>query len=143
MSAVTHNLELIRDILDRMQAGDVRPLGERLAPDAAFSVAGPDGCLSPHLGDGKQAALDYFAALGDIMTFWRVRYSGGGERVIVLGEERFTTQPAGLEADAEFALLFDIRGGLITQLVVIEDLLGPGEGGEGGAGITLSEANGP
>ena len=32
------------------------------------------------------------------------------------GEERFTLQPSGLEAHGEFALLFDLRDGLITRL---------------------------
>jgi ketosteroid isomerase-like protein len=122
MPAATDNLALVKGILDRMlPSGDLRPLLDGLAEDVVFMVATPDDGPDTYQGAGKAAALDYFANLGDLVAFWRVTYSSSGARVLVRGEESFTLQPSGLEAHGEFALLFDLRDGLITRLLVVED----------------------
>ena len=41
--------------------------------------------------------------------------------MVVMAEERFTIQPGGLAAQSELALIFDLRDGLITRLLVVED----------------------
>ena len=84
-------------------------------------MAPAHGSPDPYQGTGKAAVLDYFVALGDLVTFWRVRYSWGGARVVVRVEESFTLEPGGLEARSELALLFELRDGLITRLLVVED----------------------
>jgi ketosteroid isomerase-like protein len=123
MQTTTDNLALIRDILERMlPAADLRPLLEHLADDVVFTVAGPDGGLNADEGNGKAAVADYFGTLGDLVTFWRVKYAWSGGRVVVLAEERFTVQPIGLMAQSELALIFDVHGGWITRLLVVEDL---------------------
>jgi ketosteroid isomerase-like protein len=122
MSAAANNLALVKGILDRMlPSGDLRPLLDGLADDVVFTVATTDDGTGTYQGAGKAAVLDYFAHVGDLFAFWRVTYSSSGARVVVRGEESFTLQPSGLEAHGEFALLFDLREGLITRLLVVED----------------------
>jgi ketosteroid isomerase-like protein len=122
MLVATDNLALVKGILDRMLAsGDIQPLLDGLADDVTFTVATPHGSPDPYPGTGKAAVLDYFVALGDLVTFWRVQYSWGGGRVVVRVEESFTIEPGGLAADSELALLFELRDGLITRLLVVED----------------------
>ena len=122
MLVVTDNLALVRSILDRMLAsGDIQPLMDGLSEDVVFTVAAPHGSLEPSQGAGKAAVLDYFAALGDLVTFWRVQYSWGDARVVVRIEESFTIEPGGLAAASELAVLFELRDGLITRLFVVED----------------------
>jgi hypothetical protein len=41
--------------------------------------------------------------------------------VLVRVEESFTFEPGGLAAHSELALFFELRDGLITRLLVIED----------------------
>ena len=99
MLVVTDNLALVKRILDRMLAsGDIQPLLDGLSEDVVFTVAAPRGGHEPYPGAGKAAVLDYFAALGDLVTFWRVRYSWGDARVVVRVEESFTIDPGGLAA---------------------------------------------
>jgi ketosteroid isomerase-like protein len=122
MLVATDNLALVKGILDRMLAsGDIQPLLDGLADDVMFTVPTPQGSPDPYQGTGKAAVLDYFVTLGDLVTFWRVQYSWGGARVLVRVEESFTIEPGGLAAHSEVALVFELRDGLITRLLVVED----------------------
>ena len=122
MPAVMDNLALVQDILDRMlPSADLRPLLDHLADDVSFTVAAPNSHPEAQEGSGKAAVLDYFATLGDLVAFWRVKSSWSGGRVVVLAEERFTIHPGDLAAHSELALIFDLRDGLITRLLVVED----------------------
>jgi len=122
MLAVTDNLTLVKGILDRMLVDvDLRPLLDGLAEDVVFGLATPDTDADAQYDGGKAAVHDYFTTLGDLVTFWRAKYFASGARVVVLIEERFTVQPAGLAADGEFALVFDLHDGRITRLLVLED----------------------
>jgi ketosteroid isomerase-like protein len=121
MQTGVDNMTVVKDILDRMlPSGDLRPLLDGLADDAVFAVAAPGGGPVMPESTGKAAARDYFATLGDLVTFWRVKVSGNDARVMVQVEESFTVQPGGLPAHSEYALLFDLRDGLITRLLVVE-----------------------
>ena len=122
MLVATDNLALVKGILERMLAsGDIQPLLDGLAEDVRFTVATPHGSSDQYQGTGKAAVLDYFGALGDLVTFWRVQYSWGGGRVVVRVEESFTIEPGGLAAGSELALLFELGDGWITRLLVVED----------------------
>jgi ketosteroid isomerase-like protein len=128
MLAAMDNLVRVKEILEAMLgSGNFRPLLDGLADDVVFTAATPDGGPDGRQGTGKAAILDYFADLGALIAFWRVRYARDGARVIVLAEESFTLHPCGLAAHSEFSLLFDLRDGLITRLRVVED---PPERGE-------------
>ena len=119
MLSTMDNLALVKEMLDRMLAtGKVEPLLEALADDVAFTVTAPEA--SPCEATGKAAVREYFRAVGDLVTFWRVKYSWSGERVAVLAEECFTVAPCGLEAESHVALLFELRDGRIVRLLVVE-----------------------
>jgi ketosteroid isomerase-like protein len=122
MPIAADNLALVKGILDRMlPSGDLRPLQDGLADDVVFTVATPDDGPDTYDVAGKAAVLDYFMNLGDLVAFWRVTYSSSDTSVLVRGKESFTLQPSGLEAHGEFTLLFDLRDGLITRLLIVED----------------------
>ena len=117
------NVALVKTLVDRiLLAADLDPVLHLLADDLSFKVAVP-GAMPICFGDsGKQGVVDYFKALGGIVTFWRVEYSAQGEHVIAVGKERFTTRDCALTADSDFALVFDVHNGVITRLLVVEDL---------------------
>jgi len=113
--ATSDNLSLIRGILDRMlDSGDTRHLVNRLAEDVEFSAPA-------ETGQGKAAVANYFNAIGPLATFWRVRYAWSGSRVAAMVEEQFTVVPGAIGADSRFTLVFDVHGGLITRLRVVEE----------------------
>jgi hypothetical protein len=97
-----------------LESGDVRHLINRLAEDVEFSAP-------TETGRGKTAVSDYFDAIGPVVGFWRVRYASSGHRVAAMVEEAFTVRPGAIGADSRFTLLFDVHGGLITRLRVVEE----------------------
>jgi ketosteroid isomerase-like protein len=138
MRVATDNLDLVKGILEPiLSSGDIRPLLDRLADDVVIRAGAPEGGPDTYEGTGKSAVLDYFESLGELVTFWRVKYAWSGTQVVVHCEESFTVQPIGLAAHSEFALLFDVEDGLITRLLVVDDpaaLAGPSDGWQDGQG---------
>jgi hypothetical protein len=116
------NAERIQRILDEAFATlDFGALAAHLAEDVAFEVT-PHGGRSTTELRGRKAVVDYFTALGDIVSFWRVRCYGDGERVVAVGSESFTIPRYGVTLGGEFALLLHVCGNLITRFLVLEDL---------------------
>ena len=99
---------------------DFRDLAAHLADDVVFEVT-PPGEADVVEARGPEAIVDYFTALGDIVSFWKVRCYGEGERVVAVGAERFTI-PRGVTLGGEFAMLLHVCGDRITRFFIIEDL---------------------
>jgi SnoaL-like protein len=116
------NILLVKSLVDRILLGeDLAPVVHLLADDVVFKVAVADDPPLQSL-PGKEAMVEYFRQLGDIVAFWRVQYSGEGEHVLVLGRESFTIGTCDIDVESEFALVFDVYDGLITRFMVVEDL---------------------
>jgi ketosteroid isomerase-like protein len=112
----------LRRAVDRILLGDLDPMLDLLAEDVEFCVAvGGDEpiCLDDL---GKQPVVDYFSALGGLVTFWQMDYTARGDQLIAWGKERFTIENCALEGGCEFALVFDVSQDLITRFLVVEDL---------------------
>jgi ketosteroid isomerase-like protein len=116
-------LTAVRGAVDCLVSGALAPLIELLANDVEFEVASGGDAPGCRKHSGRQAVADYFDELGDLPAFWRVEeYNAVGGRVIAWGDESFTVEGCGLEGGAEFALVFDLRQGRVTRLLMIEDL---------------------
>jgi hypothetical protein len=112
----------VRSAVDRLLLGDLEPIRDRLAPDVSFCVAvGGDTpiCLED---SGEQPVVDYFTALGGVVTFWQLDYTARGDQLIAWGKESFTIENCDIEGGCEFALVLDVAAGLITRFLVVEDL---------------------
>jgi hypothetical protein len=117
------NVALVKPLVDRiLLAGELDSVLHLLADDLSFKVAIPGAMPICFADSGKQGVVDYFKALGGIVTFWRVDYFAKGEHVVAVGKEHFTTGNRALTADSDFALVFDVHEGLITRFLVVEDL---------------------
>ena len=112
----------LRRAVDRMLFGDLNPMLDLLADDVEFCVAvGGDTPICVD-ASGKQPVVDYFTALGGLVTFWQLDYTARGDQLIAWGKEHFTIETCGIEGGCEFAMVFDVADGLITRLLVVEDL---------------------
>jgi hypothetical protein len=112
----------LRRAVDRILLGDLDPMLDLLAEDVEFCVAvGGDEpiCLDD---SGKQPVVDYFTALGGLVTFWQMDYTARSDQLIAWGKESFTIENCAIEGECEFALVFDISEGVITRFLVVEDL---------------------
>lgn len=117
------DMTAVRRAVDRLLDGDPGPLLDLLAEDVELEVH--DGGVAPeHRVDrGKQAVADHFTGLGELVAFWQIDYGATDGQVIAWGKESFTLEPCDLEAECDFALVFDLVEGRIVRLLVIEDLL--------------------
>jgi hypothetical protein len=123
MSTDMDNTAIVKRLVDRiLLADDLDPVLHLLADELSFKVAIPGAMPICFADSGKQGMIDYFTALGGIVTFWQVEYFAAGEHVIAVGKERFTIETGDLTADSDFALVFDVHHGRITRLLVVEDL---------------------
>lgn len=130
------DLTAVRGAVDRLVAGALGPLLDLLAEDVELEVASGGDVPGCRKDSGKQAVVDYFAALGDLPAFWSMDYSAAGGRVIAWGDESFTLEGCELEGGTEFALVLDLHEGRVTRLLVIEDLsFIPGWGFAGATGF--------
>jgi SnoaL-like protein len=112
----------VRQAVERMLAGDVELMLALAAPDIRFQVANGGGTGLCREEIGRAGVSSYFSMLGEMVTFWQMDYTGGGEELIAWGNESFTVEPCGIDGGSDFALVFDLRDGLITRLLVVEDL---------------------
>jgi ketosteroid isomerase-like protein len=116
------NAAFIQRILDEAFATlDFRDLAAHLAEDVIFEVT-PPGDREAIETRGRNAVVDYFTSLGDIVSFWRVHCYDDGERVVAVGAERFTVPRYGVTLGGDFALLLQVCGGRITRFFIIEEL---------------------
>ena len=80
---------------------------------------------------GKQAVVDYFEGEGETVEFRPfeepLEYDGDGDRVVIVGDETFKVKQTGVTHRAEWAWVVDVRDGLITRIVEIQDLSGVAE----------------
>ena len=116
------NIAVVKYVVDRIQAENIESALDLVAESLVFKVAIPGEMPICFKDSGKQAVVDYFKALGGIVTFWRVEYFARGEHVIAVGRESFTIGNGGISAGSEFALVCDVVDGLITRFLVVEDL---------------------
>ena len=117
-----NDMTAVRRAVDQILVGDLEPLLHLLADDVAFEAAiGGERSISLE-NSGKQPVVDYFRALGGIVAFWQIDYSDRGDHLIAWGKESFTVENCLIQAGSEFALVFELRDGLITRFLVVEDL---------------------
>jgi hypothetical protein len=119
----------VRRAVDRLIDGSSEALLDLLTNEVELDDTGGGRVPSRSRESGKQAVADYFTALGALVEFWQVEYSARGRRVIVRVMESFTIQHLGLDGGCELALVFELSGGLVTRLQVIEDLRSSTRGG--------------
>jgi ketosteroid isomerase-like protein len=112
----------VRRAVDRLLGGDLGPMLDLLAEDVEFEVAGGEDSPERRKVSGKQAVADHFTTLGELVAFWQIDYGAVDGQVIAWGKESFTVEHCGLEGACEFALVFELSQGVITRLLVIEDL---------------------
>ena len=135
------DLIAVRRAVDRLLAKDLGPLLDLLAEDVEFEVAMDDDGPTRWTAWGPQAVVDYFDGLGGLVAFWQMDYGTAPGQVIAWGKERFTVERCELEGACEFALVFEIAEGMVTRLLVVEDLpTYVRDGGSLVAGSTVDEA---
>lgn len=112
-------LQRIWGPMERGESNDQQPFFDRLAKDVILTTS---------LGElhGKHAVVHYFTHAGELIEAHPfeqpLEYFGNGDRVVILGEESFTDKHSGVTARTAWAWVHDLRDGLITRILAIQDL---------------------
>jgi hypothetical protein len=123
------DMTAVRRAVDRLLGGDLGPMLDLLEADVRFEVAGGGDAPEHRRHRGRQAVVDYFTGLGELVAFWQIDYGAVDGQVIAWGRERFRAEPCGLEGGCEFALVFELARGRIGRFLVIEDMMAFFRGG--------------
>jgi ketosteroid isomerase-like protein len=132
------DMAAVRRAVDGLLGGELEPLLALLADDVEFEVATGGDASGSTAESGAQTAAEYFGALDGVTAFWQLDYAASGEQVIAWGRESFTLDRSGLEGGCEFALVFELTGGRVARLQVIEDLPAYIQSGGSLAGATVA-----
>jgi ketosteroid isomerase-like protein len=121
-SAMPDAVELMQRLfrpLERGESDDFQAFYDALSDDVVHKLS---------VGElhGKRAVVDYFEGGGDMVEFRpferSLEYYGGGDRAVIVGDEAFRVKATGVTHRAEWVWLVDVRDGLITRIVEIQDL---------------------
>jgi ketosteroid isomerase-like protein len=137
---------VFRSEIERIvETADFPVLADYLADDAELKVT--IAVRSPTDGEvrGKQAVIDYFMNVKDASAIQEHRFLeslGSHERFVVVCDDGFAIMKGGIRVRSECAFVFDVHDGLITRLLIHQDLsvVGPHAGnkvldGEGDDGL--------
>lgn len=120
------NIALARSLMDAGNAGNWRPLVDRLADDVTFTVTVPDGTPMAKQVRGKEAVAEHLAGLGELIEFKQEQpseYFEDGDRVVLLGLESYEIKKTGdVISGSHYATVLDFRQGMITSFLIIQDL---------------------
>jgi ketosteroid isomerase-like protein len=111
------NISIVRQGYEAFGRGDIQALLNLLAEDVEWTSSGPTDLPTAGTRRGRQQVAEFFTAVNELFTFERFEpktFIAEGERVVVLGEDRFQLKATGKVLDEAWAHVFTIRGGRIV-----------------------------
>jgi ketosteroid isomerase-like protein len=119
------NLALAKRLINPAD-GNWQPLLDHLAEDVLFRVTIPEG--TPISGEfrGKQAVVEHFQGLDDLLEFEQeepMQFFADRDRVVVIGRESLKVKKSGeIVRGSDYADVLRFRDGRIAEFLVIQDL---------------------
>jgi hypothetical protein len=118
------NKRVVQSIFEAFGRGDVPGVLANLSEGVAWKAPGPSHV--PYFGDrrGHSGAAEFFTQLGtnvDFEHFEPGAFVAEGDRVVVLGRERGRVRGTGKTFDNDWALVFTVEGGKVTDFQIYEN----------------------
>ena len=118
------NLKTVEEIFGAFGRGDVAGVLALLADDVRWTVSGP--AEVPHFGErrGHEQVREFFVSLGTNVEFERFEtdeFVCQGEKVVVLGGERGRVRRTGRSFDNDWAMVFTLTGGKVSNFRAYEN----------------------
>jgi hypothetical protein len=118
------NKRVVQAIFEAFGRGDVPGVLTHLSEDVEWRAPGPASV--PYLGErrGRGGAAEFFTQLGtnvEFESFEPGAFVAEGDRVVVLGRERGRVRGTGKAFDNEWALVFTLGGGRVTNFQLYEN----------------------
>ena len=118
----SENKQLIRQMYDAFQRGDIDTILKNLTEDFAWNLPGPAPFAGQRSGrEGMRAFFTEMMAAAELDQFDVDEILGDGEKVVVLGRQRATVRATGAKYSTDFAHVWTLRGGKVSHGVVFED----------------------
>jgi uncharacterized protein len=113
------NIELVRKAYLDFKSGNIPALLEACSHDVDWLIPGPQSVV-PFVGHrrGRQQVADFFAGLAQSQVpqeFEPQEFIGDGDRVVVLGHQRWQVKSTGRVYEDDWAQVFWIQGGKIVR----------------------------
>jgi hypothetical protein len=118
------NKRTVQAIFEAFGRGDVPGVLAHLAEDVEWKAPGPSAV--PYLGErsGHSGATEFFVQLGTNVEFEYFEpgaFIAEADRVVALGRERGRVRGTGKSFDNEWALVFTLAGGKVTNFQLYEN----------------------
>lgn len=118
------NKQVVQQVFESFGRGDIPGLLKSLSEDVVWSA--PGSADVPYHGErrGHSGATEFFQQLGSNVSFESFEpgaFIAEGDRVVVLGRERGRVNATGKVFDNEWALVFTLSGGKITDFKLYEN----------------------
>lgn len=111
------NIELTRDAYDAINRRDIEWLSARVHPDVEMHMFGIAGV--PVVYRGAAGIREYFRDMDELWEWFEAvpeEIRDLGDRVFVIGRQRFRGRASGIEVEERSALVFHLRDGLLTEM---------------------------
>ena len=112
------NVRVVQEMFAAFGRGDVAGVLDRLSEDIQWRIAGPSELPYAGLHRGRDEVARFFETFGRVSefeVFEPQEYFAKGDKVVVLGHERQRVRTTGQVVETEWAMVFVLRDGRITQ----------------------------
>ena len=121
---VKTNAEVVQETYEAVGRGDIPALLDLLTDDVEWTFQGPS--VIPFAGTrrGREGVAEFFSLVGGNLEFEQFEpreFVAQGDTVVVLGFERSLTKPTGRTFEQEWAHVYKLREGKVTEFLALED----------------------
>lgn len=118
------NLRAVQGLFEAFGRGDMHALLNFVAEDVRWTIPGPANV--PYFGERNAHAgvSDFFSNIGSSVEFERFEpreFIARDERVVVLGSERGRVKQTGKTFDNDWAMVFTLRDGKVSDFFCYEN----------------------
>jgi uncharacterized protein len=118
------NKHVVQAIFEAFGRGDIEGVLGHLSEEVVWSAPGPSDVSYYGERHGHGGAAEFFQQLGSNVTFESFQpgeFIAEGDRVVVLGSERGRVNATGKSYDNDWALVFTVREGKVTNFKLYEN----------------------
>jgi ketosteroid isomerase-like protein len=111
------NVEVVQNAYERFGSGDISGVIDLLSENVKWDHSGPELMPFARLYEGRAEVREFFRVLGETMepvVFEPREFFVTGDRVVVLGFQRWKVKSTGKEWESDWAHVYTVQDGLIT-----------------------------
>lgn len=118
------NKKIVQAVFESFGRGDISALLANVADDVVWNAPGSSSV--PHHGErrGHEGVKDFFHQLGSNITFESFELGeliAEGDKVVALGSERGRVNTTGKTFDNDWAIVYTVRDGKVTNFFLYEN----------------------